>query len=777
MVWVVLTPLVAALLVPALQGRLGARVAYVAALVPAAGVAWLLTQVPGTPLEATLVAYPWVPDWGVALGFRLDGLSLTFALLINVIGTLILLYTAGYMAGDPKAGRLVSYLLLFQGAMLGVVLSDDLIALFVFWELTSIASYLLIGFKHEKAAARDSALQALLVTGAGALALLAGLVLIVFAGTALGLPPGEATRISALTQVDLTQHAFYPAIVILVALGAFTKSAQVPFHFWLPNAMTAPTPVSAYLHSATMVKAGVFLLMRLTPALGASALWDVLLTVVGAVTMLASALMAVGQTDLKRILAYTTVSVLGTLVMLIGIGTELAIKAAVVYLVAHASYKAALFMIAGSLEHATGTRDVQELGGLARHLPLTAVAGVLAALSMAGAPPLFGFIGKELLLKAKLDLPEVGPVLILVAVATNILLIAMALVVAVWPFFRRHDGAWPLVHHPSWSMVAGPLVLAVAGLFVGLVPGVFDTYLGSAMASAIAAQSIEMKLQLWHGMSRTALTALGISAVTLLLGIGLFIRMRVHIDRFVAAVAALGRRGPAAGYEATLQGLYRFAAWQDDRLQTGRLQQYVGIGLATLFVLLLYPVGMIAADWGPVGGPRVIWYEFLLVVITAAGMVGALRSTSRLAAIAMLGVTGLMIAVLFGNFSAPDLAMTQIMVETLTVILLVFIFYRLPAITLRRRGWLKAVHAGLALFGGLLMAVLVVVAGTARAPARVSAFFSRAAVEEAYGRNVVNVILVDFRGLDTLGEIVVVATAGLGVYALLRMRRRRPGAG
>ena len=489
-------------------------------------------------------ALSWIPDLGIALAFRLDGLSVTFGLLICGIGALVLLYAGAYMRTDPRLGRLCGLLLLFMGAMLGVVFSDDVFVLFVFWELTSIASYLLIGFKHDKQDARDAARQALLVTGVGGLALLAGLVLLTIAASQAGLPANQVSRISALATVDLSGHALFVPALLLIVLGAFSKSAQMPLHFWLPNAMTAPTPVSAYLHSATMVKAGVFLLARLNPVFGDSELWHVLLTATGAVTMVIAAAMAAGQTDLKRILAYTTVSVLGTLTMLIGVGTELAIKAAVVYLVAHACYKAALFMIAGSLEHATGTRDVRHLGGLIRAMPITAVSGMLAALSMAGAPPLFGFMGKELLLKAKLDLEYLGVILILVASLANIFLIAMALVVAIWPFFGHRTAGAKSAHEAPFLMLAGPMILAVTGLFVGLIPGTFDSALGSAMATAIGGRPIAMELKLWHGLSPVALTALGISIVTLTIGFTLFLRLRNWLAHITVVVTRLGRRGP-----------------------------------------------------------------------------------------------------------------------------------------------------------------------------------------------------------------------------------------
>lgn len=772
MIWMVLIPFAAALACIWLHRVLRGHVAAALALVPTGLAIAVAARLPVVPGSAETELFPWVPDFGIELAFRFDGLSATFALLICGIGALVLLYTSAYMRRGPGLGRLCSLLLMFLGAMLGVVFSDDIFVLFVFWELTSIASYLLIGFKYEEQEARNGARQALLVTAGGGLLLLAGLVLLNIAARQSGLLPEQASRISVLATTDLSGHALFVPALLLIVIGAFSKSAQMPLHFWLPNAMTAPTPVSAYLHSATMVKAGVYLLARLNPVFGHSLWWHLLLTATGAITMLGAAAMAAGQTDLKRILAYTTVSVLGTLTMLIGVGTDLALKAAVVYLVAHACYKAALFMIAGSLEHATGTRDIRQLGGLWRVMPITAVCGMLAALSMAGAPPLFGFIGKELLLKAKLNLDYLGVVLIIVASLANILLIAMALVVAVWPFFGRRVSAAESAHEAPVSMLVGPLVLAVMGLFVGLLPGTFDSALGSAMATAVGGRVIMMDLKLWHGLSPSALTALGISVVSLGLGFLLFVRLRDWLMHIVVVVARLGRRGPARAYEVVFAGLLAFSENVTRMTQTGSLRRYVRVILLTLIVTVSYPLARcltpadaLSTDW--------FWHEILLVLLTLVGAIAAVSSRSAMSGIALLGITGFMIAILFALFSAPDLAITQIMVEALTVILLVLVFHRLPGFSLFRDRYERAIDATVAVLAGAIMAWLILATATVHLPTTVSDQLSRMAKPDAYGRNVVNVILVDFRALDTLGEITVVAVAGLGVYALMKLARKR----
>jgi multicomponent Na+:H+ antiporter subunit A len=461
--------------------------------------------------------------------------------------------------------------------------------------------------------------------------------------------------------------------------------------------------------------------------------------------------------------------------MLIGVGTELAITAAVVYLVAHACYKAALFMIAGSLEHATGTRDIRKLSGLLRAMPVTAISGMLAALSMAGAPPLFGFIGKELLLKAKLDLEFLGVVLVLVASLANVFLIAMALVVAVWPFFGRRKPVAESAREAPLLMLLGPMVLAVTGLFVGLIPGTFDGALGSAMATAIGGRTIVMELKLWHGLSPVALTALGISVGTLTVGFVLFLRLRDWLAHIADAVGRIGRRGPARLYDLVFAGVLRSAERVTRRTQTGSLHQYVRVVLLTLIVTCLYPltrvfplVHELYSIWH--------WHEILLVLLTLVGAIAAVMSRSGLSAIVLLGITGLLIAVLFALFSAPDLAVTQVMVEALTVILLVLIFHRLRGFTALRTRLARLRDALVAAAAGAIMAGLVLATSALHLPPTVSEQLARIAQPEAYGRNVVNVILVDFRALDTLGEITVVAVAGLAVYALIKLERRRNAA-
>lgn len=461
----VLILFLAASFAPAAHRALGRRAGVVLAMAPGllfAHFARFLAPVASG--RALAESWEWVAGLGIRLAFRLDGLSLLFALLVTGIGALVLVYGGGYLKGDPRLPRFYSAMLFFMAAMLGLVLADDAIALFVFWELTSVSSYLLIGFDHEKAEARRAALQALFVTGAGGLALLAGLLL-------LGRVAGTL-QLSALgaQAAAIQAHALYLPALLLILLGAFTKSAQFPFHFWLPGAMAAPSPVSAYLHSATMVKAGIYLLARLNPALGGSDAWHTIVILTGTATLVIGAVLAYGQTDLKRLLAFTTVSALGVLTVLVGISTELSARAAMVFLLVHALYKAALFLGVGAIDHEAGTRDVRHLGGLARAMPLTAFAVVASALSMAGLPPLFGFVAKELFYEAKLEAPQVGQLLVIASFAGSALVAAAAALVAWRPFFSRGRETPKHAHEAPPSLWLGPVLLASLSVALGLLP-------------------------------------------------------------------------------------------------------------------------------------------------------------------------------------------------------------------------------------------------------------------------------------------------------------------
>jgi len=730
------------------------------ALAPAAIALYFATYISSVSSGQTFsVAYSWAPSLGVNLSFYLDGLSLLFALLISGIGALVLLYAGSYLAEHPSLNRFYTLLLLFMAAMLGLVLADNLLTLFIFWELTSISSYLLIGFEHGEAKARASALQALLVTGGGGLALLAGLLL-------LGQIGGSLELSDLLQQgAAVKSHALYLPILLLILAGAFTKSAQVPFHFWLPNAMAAPTPVSAYLHSATMVKAGVYLLARLTPVLGGTEPWVLIVTTVGAVTMVMGAIWSLFQQDMKRILAYSTLSALGTLMLLIGSNSELAAKAAMLFLLAHALYKGALFLVTGIVDHETHTRNVGELGGLARFMPITTVAAGLAALAMAGVPPLLGFINKEVLYETLLAAPTAATWLITSAVAANIFLVAAALLVGIHPFFAAKGSGDYSPHEPPINLWLGPLLLAGLGLLGGLFPGAVANWLVAPAATAMAGDAVKVKLVLWHGFNLVLL----LSGVTLVGGLVLY---RWHRPLHAASgwLDAVGRWGAEAGYQRALAGLNGLARGQTRLLQSGYLRYYLLIIILTTVGLAAYPLLRLTHLPGLGNWSDVRFYEVVIAGMILAGAVAAVVARSRLAAVAALGVVGYGVALIYILFSAPDLAMTQFAIETLTVILFVLVLYRLPrfaTFTGRVERLRDMVVAGAA---GALMTTIILIANQRTPESQVAAYFAEASLLLAKGRNVVNVILVDFRGLDTFGEITVLAIAAVGVYALLKLR-------
>ncbi len=754
-----------AALAPWLHRRAPSRCGLLLSLVPLAATAGFAAMIPGVAAGQPVVfSRAWVPSLGIALDFYADGLSLLFLILISAIGVFVTWYAAGYLTGKKDLGKFYLYLFGFMGSMLGVVSSGNLVLLFIFWELTSVSSYLLIGYYHNEARSRAAALQALLVTGAGGLAMLAGIILLGrLAGTF------ELAELLRMDAAALAAQPGFGTILVLILLGAFTKSAQFPFHFWLPNAMEAPAPVSAYLHSATMVKAGVFLLARLHPLLSASPLWLPIVAPVGALTMITGVFLALGQNDLKKILAYTTVAVLGTLVMLLGIGTDLAVKAAMAYLLAHALYKAALFMTSGTIDHETGTRDPDSLGGLRRAMPFTAAAALVGALSMAGVPFVLGFVSKEYFYKALLDADGPGVLWEVLGVSASVVMVAMALTAGIKPFWGAARPTPKHAHEAPWTMWLGPLLLGVAGLKTGLLPGVAgDWLIGPAAASVLGDPGFEAHLKLWHGWTM----ALGLSVLTLLLGFALY-RAAPHLRSARGFYDTLGRFGPERGYDLCLSGTLAFARWQTRVLQNGYLRNYIlTVVIFTILLLAwLLPGNIILPSLDRLTPPHVLAVAVCLLIM--AGSIFTCFTKSRFTAILALGTVGLGVAMLFFIYSAPDLAMTQVLVEALTLVLFVLAFYRLPLFTHYSKTPTRVRDAVVAVAFGAMMSLLILLELAVRAPqTAVSQFMGENSLVAANGRNVVNVILVDFRALDTLGEISVLAIAALGVWAMLRLRPR-----
>ena len=732
------------------------------ALPPAALAVAFSTALP-TVMDGGTVrfAYDWVPSLGIGLSFLIDGLSLTFALLISGIVVLVGVYSSAYLAGHSHYRRFSVYLLLFMVAMLGLVLADNVITLFVFWELTTVASYLLIGFDHASAKARRSALQALLLTGAGGLALLAGLIL-------LGAAAGSFELSTIMASGDAVRdHQLYLPILILVLIGAFTKSAQVPFHFWLPNAMAAPTPVSAYLHSATMVKAGIYLLARMHPVLGGTDGWIWTLTIFGAVTAVAASVLALRQTDLKLALAYTTVMALGTLTMFLGAEATVAVAAAVTFLIVHSLYKAALFLIIGNIDHATGTRDVALLGGLVRAMPITALAAAAAALSMAGFPPFLGFIGKELKYEGALAIASEPVFVAGAAILANALMVAVAGIVALRPFYGAPSATPKPPREVPIRMWISPVLLAGLGLTFGMAPSVIADSLVQPAVTAILGRPETVKLALWHGFNLPLL----LSVLTFVLGLTAY---AIH-PRLRQYLIAAGTRLPATAdqvWDRLLDGLKGLAAVQTRILQGGRLRRYMFVVFASFAIAVGTTLIATGALRLPTEWPDLLLKHWAAVVLIAAGAVMAAVASTRLTAICALGVVGVGVALLFVMFGAPDLAITQLLVEILVVVLVAMVMLRLPGfkqVTVRR---FRRADALLGVAVGTVVTATLLAVLAAPFDRSVTTYFETTSVPEAFGRNIVNVILVDFRALDTFGEVAVVVVAALGAYALLAGTRR-----
>lgn len=764
--WIILAPLLTAFAAPWIVRIAGvARGGAILSVVPFGIAAWLFADVArGAPSADWSI--PWIPEFGVDIALRVGGFERLFLLLVSFIGGLVCIYGGGYLHGDKKGPRFFPVVLVFMASMLGVIAADDLIVTFVFWELTSITSFLLVGYKHEDPGARKAALQALLVTGAGGLALLAGLILLSFI-------TGE-TRISALAAhapAIAASPLLVPALLLVLA-GAFTKSAQVPFHFWLPGAMAAPTPVSAYLHSATMVKAGVILLAKLSPAFAGTPLWGWIVAPVGLLTMLTGVVMAVYQTDLKRLLAFSTVSVLGTLVMLLGFGNAFSFKAAMFLALVHGFYKGALFMVAGTVDHSTGTRDVRSISGLGRAMPVLGITAAAAALSMSGVPPTLGFISKELLYEAKLTLPSASYAVTAVGVLANALAVAIALIVGVRPFLGEPSHE-TLEHPPGPGMWGPPTILALLGLLLGLVPGWLDKHLISPAAASLGFDASLAKLTLWHGFT----PVLALSVATLALGIVIF-RFRGRIPPLVAKVSCLRPFTPSQLYQRGLDGLLRLAAFLTGWIQSGQLRVYVRVTLTAGSLLILISLLRAVGDFSLSSLVAPGFFETMVVILMSVSAIATIRARSRLAAILCLGGVGYSVSYLFAAFGAPDLAITQLLVETLTVVLFSFVILKLPQIRQISRRRTRRFDAIFAIIAGVAMTLVVWKSVHVRTHESISPGLIERSATEAFGRNVVNVILVDFRALDTMGEISVLALACLGVTALLfRKRPLRASAG
>ncbi|MFT2692382.1 Na+/H+ antiporter subunit A [Clavibacter zhangzhiyongii] len=761
--------LIASILVPLLARIAGVRAFLVAALVPAAAFAFTVAQAPAVLPDGEVVErLEWIPSLGIVLDMRMDALSWLLSLVVTGVGSLVLLYSARYFRSDEEGlSRFAGLLLAFAGVMYGLVLADDVFVLFTFWEATSVLSYLLIGHYTGKKASRGAALQALLVTTAGGLAMLVGLVILSVAG---------GTTSLAQLVADPPGGPLVPVAVVLILLGALSKSALVPFHFWLPAAMAAPTPVSAYLHAAAMVKAGIYLIARLAPGYADVPGWRVLLVSLGVATMLVGGWRALKQMDLKLVLAYGTVSQLGFLTVVVGYGTRDAALAGVALLLAHALFKATLFLVVGVVDHRAGTRDLRKISGLGRKAPVLAVITALALASMAGLPPFLGFVAKEAVLSALLLDAELGGGLgwvALVGVSVGSCLTVAYSARFLWGAFARKRGVDEVQPvHEHLDFLVPPAVLAVAGLVLGFLASSVDGWIAgyadtlpAVSAGASGEPDHTYHLALWHGIE----PALLISAGTLVVGLAMF--------RLRDGVFALQSRVPAwidaaRMYWASMRLIDRVAARTTATTQRGSLPFYLGV----ILLVLIGSVGSALAlnrSWPTTAVPFDHPAQPVIGVVMIVAAVAAARAGKRFQAVVLVGVTGYGMAALFALHGAPDLALTQVLIETITLVAFVLVLRRLP-VRLGERN--RSVHpiwrASIGIAVAALMSTVAVVALGARVATPISREFPKLAYEQGHGSNVVNVTLVDLRGWDTMGEISVLIVAATGVASLIFLNRR-----
>lgn len=742
------------------QGKAG----IVSALIPLVLFGYFLQFIPEIAGGGTIVhSYSWVPSFGVDLDFTLDGLSLLFSLMITGIGFLVFVYTAAYLKNHKYLDRFYGYLSIFMAAMLGLVLSDNLITLFVFWELTSISSFFLIGFNNSNPESRKSAITALAITGLGGLSLLAGALVLGSVGGSYSI--NELLSSSG----EIAASPYYILIAVLIFGAAFTKSAQFPFHFWLPAAMKAPTPVSTYLHSATMVKAGIYLLMRMTPVLGNQEFWNSTLIIVGAITMVYAAIHTLFRTDLKGILAYSTISALGILVFLIGQGTEAALIAAAVFIIVHALYKATLFLVTGIIDHQTLSRDVTVLRGLRKVMLPVAIAGFLAAISSAGIPPSIGFLGKELTYESTLALVGTPLLWIALILITKILLLYAGFVAGISPFMGKLPERFEKTRKPGFLLWGPPVLLSVAGILFGVFPGIIEGPLIKPVVAAMGADAADQHLQLWHGFN----TVLWLSVATIVIGTLLYFMIKPS-QKLVNLAGRVEYLSPESIITGFWSWFNKLSALWTRTFQNGYLRNYVSTILVFLIGLAgytLYNTATFSIDLSTLS--EITLYEVAVVAILLIAVFFTVFTRSRLAAVASMGVMGLAICLVFVFYSAPDLAMTQFSIDTLTVILFVLVLYKLPRYLELSDHKTRIKDGVLAIAFGSIITILILEVLAQPVHMEISEYYAQNAYLLAHGKNVVNVILVDFRGSDTFMEISVLAIAAIGVFGLLKLRLKK----
>jgi multicomponent Na+:H+ antiporter subunit A len=741
--------------------------------------------------ETLTESFAWIPSMNIGIDFYIDGLGLLFTLLITGIGALVVLYSIFYLSKETeKLNQFYVYLLLFMGAMLGVVLSDNLIVLYMFWEFTSLSSFLLIGYWNERERSRYGAQKSLIITVIGGLSMLGGFVM-------LGTMGGTFSIRELISQSGiLFEHPLFIPALLLILLGAFTKSAQFPFHIWLPGAMEAPTPVSAYLHSATMVKAGIYLVARLSPVFAESGVWLWVVSIVGLVTLFWGSFTAVKQTDLKSLLAYSTVSQLGLIMSLLGLGAAAlhydnlddniymaATVAAIFHLINHATFKGSLFMVAGIVDHETGTRDIRKLGGLMQFMPITFTIAVIGTFSMAGLPPFNGFLSKEMFFTGMVNVLQLD---IFNMETWGILFPVIAWIASVFTFiysmilvFKTFTGKIQLEklekkpHEAPLGMLISPIILAslviIFGIFPNLLSGSLIEPAVSSIQPALAGNDFHVHISFWHGWNTEIKMTIGV----VILGTLLYLTLKKWTGIYRAFP---DRYSLNALYDSTLSAMDKGASSLARNVMTGSIRSYLLYIFAFFFIILgisLFQKNAFLLDIGnlaPIG-----FYELILALALVIGSISILFAKSRLTSIIILGAVGYTVSLFFVLFRAPDLALTQLVIETISVALFLLCFFHLPKYVRIKEARMRfRLNRALVSIGvGVVITLIALSSHSQKLFEPISSYYLENAYVEAGGKNVVNVILVDFRGFDTLFEITVLGIAALGIFAMIRLRLTR----
>lgn len=725
-----------------------------------------------TPLKQT---YNWIPSLHINFDLYLDGLSLLFVLLISGIGSLVVLYSIYYLDRSERLGQFYVYLLMFMAAMLGIVLSDNVFVLYTFWELTSISSFLLIGYWHFKERSRYGALKSMLITVFGGLSMLGGFILLSVVA--------DTTSIQAMIAKSdyILSNDYLPLILAFILLGAFTKSAQFPFHIWLPDAMEAPTPVSAYLHSATMVKAGLYLIARFSPIFSSYEWFFIIVSIFGIITLCWGSYMAVRQTDLKAILAFSTISQLGMIMAMLGFGTNIAIFAAVFHILNHATFKGSLFMIAGIIDLQTGTRDIRKLGKLFTLLPITGTLALFGTFSMAGVPLPFlnGFYSKELFFESTLALQNgtlsitsfLTTVIPYLAVIGSIFTFVYSMYLFFGLFGRNKNKEVSLPKQPKEApigMLISPSILVIGVIIIGLMPNLFNqNFLAHAAASINPTAGIDA-ISFWHGLAPAFLMSLIVVVIGTILAL-----TRTKWNTVYDLLP--GRFSFNTVYDQSVKSIDTFSSKITNFYMNGSLRTYMILIITTTFIVsfvYMYYTDGFTIDFSDLA--EITTLEIVVVVAIVVAAIGTIFSNHNVAAILILGITGYGVAILFVLYRAPDLALTQLVIETITVTLFLLCFYHFPKLTKRNESK-KTVATNLfvSIGFGVLMTMIGISALSSSWFDKISEYFIETSLPIGGGKNIVNVILVDMRGIDTLFEIAVLGLAGLAVFSLIKLRKNK----